>query len=95
MSNVIPLDVRRGIEFIVWEYPPFADKNIEPGCMIRVGTINESFWVKTVLVRENVIIGRVDSRLYGADDLKYGDLVEFKRENVMDCWSKNVNLPKF
>ena len=56
------------------------------GDLAKVIASGERFWV---IIRErkgNDFVGEIDNHLIGTDlhELKYGDLIAFKRENICD-----------
>ena len=56
------------------------------GLKIRYETFDdiEYIWVKDVYFKDNEFYGYVDSKPYGIDKIKLGDLVEINKNNISD-----------
>jgi uncharacterized protein YegJ (DUF2314 family) len=46
---------------------------------------NERFWVEVTEINNDEIIGTVDNELVEVD-LKYGEKIKFKKENIYSIW---------
>jgi len=64
-------------------------KNISKGDYVKVSLKKERFWVLITKVIGNKLTGDIDNELIKTKMYKYGDLIEFSKNNVYDIKSKS------
>jgi len=56
--------------------------NLKPSNFVKVCAFRERFWVEIEEINDEIITGRIDNDLVMTDEIKFDDVITFKKENI-------------
>jgi uncharacterized protein YegJ (DUF2314 family) len=58
--------------------------NLKKGDYVKLSNSRDRFWVEVKEVKNNFILGVVANKLVSPDNYDFGDLIKFKKNNIIE-----------